>query len=53
MNYETYTQVRQKAANIRAVFGHKYDKSEISRETFDQMIEITSNMKNNPHKFTK
>jgi hypothetical protein len=50
--FENYTECRQKAANIRAVFGAKYDRSEISRETFDRMIEYTADMKNNPHKYT-
>ena len=51
MNYESIHTVRDNAANIRAIFGHRYDTGEIDRETFEQVLEITGEMKNNPQKF--
>ena len=53
MKYESIHTVRENAANIRAIYGHRYDCGDIDRQTFDKVLEITGDMKNNPHKYTK
>lgn len=50
--FKNYMEVRKAASDIRAEYGRKYDFGEVSRETFDRMMEYTSDMKNNPHKYT-
>lgn len=53
MNYASIHEVRTEAMNLRGIYGHRYDMGQIDRQTFENVLEITGEMKNNPHKFTK